>query len=216
MHLCAIRCGITHAYKHSMDSERNTYELSMLFHNSFQPATLGMYAFERFVFSLIALASLSVFSLLNVCAQNETSCISNYAELKQELYNGRGNMERLLYAFTPTNSPVPHYVWVFYFHNESTEWENVLTCPSSNNLVRCPSTEDGTTGDTSYHVIFWADSPLLINMDIPLLKFLSYNAILKYLDDMACVQLVIPPFCSFVDMQLAIDMLKFATSYVSH
>ena len=176
-----------------------------------------MYFFQRFVFSLLVFASVLVFPPRKVCAQNDTSCISNYADLKRALFDkGTGNTERLLYTFTPTNSPIPHYVWVFYFHNESTEWEDVLTCPSCNNLVRCPSIEDGTTGDTSYHVLFWADSPLLINMDVPLLKFLSYNSILQYLDSIACVQLVIPPFCSSVDMQLAIDMLKFATSYVSH
>ena len=176
-----------------------------------------MSAFERFIFTLIVFASVAVFSTPKVCAQNETSCISSYAELKRALFeNGTGNMERLLYTFTPTNNPVPNYVWVFYFHNESVEWEDVLTCPSSDYLGRCPSTEDGTEVDNSYHVLFWSDSPLLINMDIPLLKFLSYNSILQYLDKFSCVQLVILPFCSFVDTQLIMDMLKFATSYVSY
>ena len=177
-----------------------------------------MYAYQSFVFSLmIVFVSVSVFPPLKVCAQNETSCITKYAELKRALLeNGTGNVERLLYTFTPTNNPVPNYVWVFYFHNESAEWEEVLACPSSNNLVRCPSIENGTEGNMSYHVLFWADSPLLINMDIPLLKFLSYNSILQYLDKFSCVQLVIPPFCSFVDSQLRMDMLKFATSHVSY
>ena len=189
--------------------------------SSLQPAALGMYAFERFFFFLIVFASVAVFLPLKVCAQNETSqvpsCISNYAQLKQALFaNHTGNKERLLYAFLPTNSPIPNYVWVYYFHNVSTEWKNVLACPSSSNLARCPTIEDGTKGDTSYHILVWADSPLLRNVDIPLLKFLSYNSILQYLDKFACVQLVIPPFCSSVDTQMEIDMLKFATSYVSY
>ena len=169
-----------------------------------------MYAFERFILTLMVFGSLSVFPPLKVCAHSETTCISNYAELKRALFDKEtGNMERLLYTFTPTNNPIPHYVWVFYFHNKSAAWEDALACPSSSNLGRCPSIEDGTKRDTSYHVLFWADAPLLINVDIPLLK-------LQYLDKFSCVQLVIPPFCSFVDMQLIMDMLKFATSYVSY
>ena len=151
------------------------------------------------------------------CTKNESSCIGNYAELKQALFDsGTGNMERRLYTFTPTNNPIPHYVWVFYFHNESTDWQDILTCPSSNDLERCPTSQDVTGGSDSYGVLYWADSPLLINMDIPLLKFLSYNSILQYLGKSACVQLVIPPFCDSVDSQLAVDILKFATSYVSY
>ena len=175
-----------------------------------------MHAFGRFTFLLLVFASVSIFPPL-VCAQNETSCISNYAELRRALFvKDTGNMERLLYTFSPTNSPIPHYVWVFYYHNESADWEDVLACPSNNNLVRCPSNKNGTIGDNPYHVLFWADSPLLVNMDIPLLKFLSYNSILQYLDNTACVQLVIPPFCSSVDTELVMGMLELATSYVSY
>ena len=188
-----------------------------------------MYASQRLIPALIIFASASVFLPL-VCAQSgvtciagneatctkkESSCISNYAELKQALLDsGTGNMERLLYTFTPTNNPIPHYVWVFYFHNESNDWQDILTCPSSNNLERCPTSQDVTGG--SDDVLFWADSPMLINVDIPLLKFLSYNSILQYLGKGVCVQLVIPPFCDSVDSQLALDILKFATSYVSY
>ena len=189
-----------------------------------------MYAIERFITALIILVSVSVFQPPIYaqgeatsttgnevgCTKNETSCISNYGELKRALFeNGMGNIERLLYTFTPTNSPIPHYVWVFYFHNESTEWEDVLTCPSRNILERCPANSNLTGVNDSYQLLFWADSPLLISMDIQLLKFLSYNVILGYLGKGACVQLVIPPFCDSVEPQIAVDMLKFATSYVS-
>ena len=108
------------------------------------------------------------------------SFANNYAELKRALFeNGMGNMERLLYTLTPTNRPIPHYVSVIYCLNESAEWKNVLTCPESYNFDRCPASTNGV--NDSYQVFFWADSPLLINMDIPLLKFLSYNSVLWYI-----------------------------------
>ena len=173
-----------------------------------------MCTLTRSITALIVFASVSVFQPMIIRAQDETSCISNYAELKRALFdNNTGNMERLLYTFTPTNSPNPHYVWIYYFHNESAYWKNVLTCPARNNLDRCPATSNGV--NDSYQVFFWADSPLLVNMDIPLLKFLSYNILLQYLGNGACVQLVIPPFCDSMESQLAIEMLKFCTSYVS-
>ena len=163
---------------------------------------------------VIIVASVSVFLPMISAQSGGASCVRNYAELKRALFeDGTGNMERLLYTFTQTNRPIPHYVWVIYYHNESTEWENVFTCPESYNFDRCPATTDGI--NDSYQVFFWADSPLLVNMDIPLLKFLSYNIALRYLGNGACVQLVIPPFCDSVDPQLAVEMLKFCTSYVS-
>ena len=187
-----------------------------------------MFANKRFISALIIFASLSV-SLPLVCAQNEThyttsnegvciknetSCISNYAELKQALFDSdTGNMERLLYTFTVINSPIPHYVWVFYFHNQSTEWQDILKCPSSNNLQRCPASTNVT--GVSEHVFFWADSPLLKHMDILFFKFLIYNSLLHYLGMGACVELVVPPFCDSVDKELEINLLELATSYVS-
>ena len=189
-----------------------------------------MYTIERFIPVFTVFTAVTVVPP-PVCAQsgtsdytteNETtflvdepSCISNYAEMKQALFqNGVGNIERLLYTFTPTNTPIPHYVWVFFYHNESTEWRDVLECPSSNSLDKCPTPENVTAENEAHHILFWSDSPLLVNMDIPLFKFLTYNHILGFLRG-ACVQLVIPPFCDSVDSQSVIDILKFATSFVS-
>ena len=182
----------------------------------------------RYVYVLILSTSLRLI-VTSVFALNDSavSCISNYAELKQALFEiGTGNMERLLYAFTPPNLPLPHFLWVYYFHNLSSQWTDILACPSYNVLHRCPSVnkasafeEQGSSNanedESQYHVIFWADSPMLVNLDLPLLKALSYNSALQYLRSGSCVELVIPPFCQTVDRAAEEMMLKFATSFVS-
>lgn len=168
--------------------------------------------------------------------ENTTNCIRNYAELKEAIFkNGTGNMERLLYTFKPPNSPPPHYIWVYFFHNESSDWSDILECPPSSVPYRCPETvEQDDDSDSyssghsprlevshshedggSYHLIFWGDSPLLINFDIPLLRMFTLNSVLQYLLTGSCVQLITPPICDSLGSNGKAQLLKFATSWVS-
>ena len=187
------------------------------------------------LFAYIVLARAHIFLTLwqailarSATAADQVSCISNFADMKQAIFQEEtGNMERLLYAFTPPNQPPPHYIWVYYFHNQSSEWKDILTCPPYNVLHRCPldheesetHDERGSSGieDASeYHAVFWGDSPMLINLDIPLLRALSYNSILQYLGNESCVEIVIPPFCAHVDSASEKEIYNFVTTYVSY
>ena len=158
--------------------------------------------------------------------KGDNTCISNYGQLKEALFDmSTSNKERLLYSVHSPNRPVPHYLWVYYINSQHGNWSNVLECPKSSILPRCPtdqlgmgfqSMEQGKSGgDEIVGIIFWGDSPLLITFDIPLLKAYTLDILLKYLGDGACVQLVIPPFCASVSEATKSTLLQFATTWVS-
>ena len=154
-----------------------------------------------------------------VTTQNSSFCISNYAQLKQSLFDeSSGNRERLLYAFKPPNRPTPHYLWAHYFHNHSANWSDVLECPQTSVLKACPEENSQQTGSEEWeeivNTIFWGDSPLLINVDIPLLKIYTLDTLFDFLGDGSCVELVIAPFCSTVNSETRSQLLQYATTLV--
>ena len=167
-------------------------------------------------------------SLPIVVSQQNRTCISNYAQLKEALFDeSTGNMERLLYSVQPPNQRVPHYLWVYYLNSQSSNWSDILACPETSILPRCPidntdtdsasssdSKQANSNGNEVVGIIFWADSPFLISFDIPLLKAYTLDTLLNYLGDGACVELVIPRFCPSVSNETKSSLLQFATSWV--